>query len=33
VEQDPVDAKYYQTGKKRVQGIELGVTGEICRSG
>lgn len=29
VEQDPVDAQYYQTGKKRVQGIELGVTGEI----
>lgn len=29
VEQDPVDALYYQTGKKRVQGIELGVTGEI----
>jgi catecholate siderophore receptor len=32
VEQDPVDALYYQTGKKRVQGIELGVTGEIMRS-
>jgi catecholate siderophore receptor len=31
VEQDPVDALYYQTGKKRVQGIELGVTGEITR--
>ena len=29
VEQDPVDAKYYQTGKKRVQGIELSITGEI----
>jgi catecholate siderophore receptor len=29
VEQDPVDALYYQTGKKRVEGIELGVTGEI----
>ncbi|MRW90212.1 catecholate siderophore receptor Fiu [Duganella sp. FT80W] len=29
VEQDPVDLLYYQTGKKRVQGIELGVTGEI----
>ncbi|MYM80585.1 catecholate siderophore receptor Fiu [Duganella sp. FT50W] len=29
VEQDPVDAQYYQTGKKRVQGIELSVTGEI----
>ena len=31
VEQDPVDLKYYQTGKKRVQGIELGVVGEITR--
>ena len=31
VEQDPVDLKYYQTGKKRVQGIELGVIGEITR--
>jgi catecholate siderophore receptor len=31
VEQDPVDQLYYQTGKKRVQGIELGVTGEISR--
>jgi catecholate siderophore receptor len=31
VEQDPVDALYYQTGKKRVQGIELGVTGEVAR--
>jgi catecholate siderophore receptor len=29
VEQDPVDALYYQTGKKRVQGIELSATGEI----
>jgi len=29
IEQDPVDALYYQTGKKRVQGIELGVTGEV----
>ena len=32
VEQDPVDAQYYQTGKKRVQGIEIGVTGEIMRN-
>ena len=32
VEQDPVDLLYYQTGKKRVQGIELGVTGEILRN-
>jgi catecholate siderophore receptor len=32
VEQDPVDAQYYQTGKKRVQGVELGVTGELMRS-
>jgi catecholate siderophore receptor len=31
VEQDPVDALYYQTGKKRVQGVELGVTGEMAR--
>lgn len=31
VEQDPVDLKYYQTGKKRVQGVELSVTGEITR--
>ncbi len=30
VEQDPVDLKYYQTGKKRVQGIELGATGELA---
>ena len=32
VEQDPVDALYYQTGKKRVQGIEVGLTGEVMRS-
>ena len=32
VEQDPTDLQYYQTGKKRVQGIELGVTGEIMRN-
>lgn len=31
VEQDPVDLLYYQTGRKRVQGIELGVTGQIAR--
>ncbi|MET0268155.1 MAG: catecholate siderophore receptor Fiu [Duganella sp.] len=32
VEQDPTNAGvYYQNGKKRVQGIELGVTGEITR--
>jgi len=32
VEQDPViPTQYYQTGKKRVQGIELSVTGEITR--
>jgi len=30
IEVDPTDSsKYYQNGKKRVQGIELGVTGEI----
>ncbi|MGB0134010.1 catecholate siderophore receptor Fiu [Dokdonella sp.] len=27
--QDPVDLNYYQTGEKRVQGIELGVVGNI----
>jgi catecholate siderophore receptor len=32
VEQDPVDLLYYQTGKKRVQGIELGVTGQFARN-
>ena len=32
VEQDPVDLLYYQTGKKRVQGVELGVTGEVTRN-
>lgn len=32
VEVDPTNpAVYYQNGKKRVQGIELGVTGEITR--
>jgi catecholate siderophore receptor len=32
VEQDATDlTKYYQTGKKRVEGIEIGVTGEITR--
>ncbi|MGZ8294158.1 MAG: catecholate siderophore receptor Fiu [Telluria sp.] len=31
VEQDPVDLQYYQTGRKQVQGIELGVTGELAR--
>jgi catecholate siderophore receptor len=30
VEQDPVDLKYYQTGEKRVQGIELGATGALA---
>lgn len=32
VEQDPVDLQYYQTGRKQVQGIELGVTGEVARN-
>jgi catecholate siderophore receptor len=32
VEQDPVDLLYYQTGKKRVQGIELGASGEIMKN-
>ncbi|MEZ5462831.1 catecholate siderophore receptor Fiu [Dokdonella sp.] len=27
--QDPVDLNYYQTGEKRVQGIELGMVGQI----
>lgn len=31
VEQDPVDLKYYQTGRKQVQGLEVGVTGEVAR--
>lgn len=29
VVQDPVDQQYYQTGRKRVQGVELGVVGKI----
>lgn len=29
VEQDPTSEQYFQTGKKRVDGLELGVTGEI----
>jgi catecholate siderophore receptor len=29
VVQDPVDQLYYQTGRKRVQGIELGATGKL----
>jgi len=32
VEQDPVDLQWYQTGKKQVQGIELGVTGALNSS-
>lgn len=32
VEQDPVDLLYYQTGRKRVQGVELGVTGALARN-
>ena len=32
VEQDPVDLKYYQTGRKRVQGVELGMVGEVARN-
>lgn len=31
VEQDPVDLRYYQTGRKRVQGVELSMTGQITR--
>jgi catecholate siderophore receptor len=29
VVQDPVDLQYYQTGKKRVQGVELGLVGKL----
>ncbi|HEX7338806.1 MAG TPA: catecholate siderophore receptor Fiu [Rhodanobacteraceae bacterium] len=29
VEQDPVDLQYYQIGRERVQGIELGAVGQI----
>ncbi|WP_148716822.1 catecholate siderophore receptor Fiu [Chitinolyticbacter meiyuanensis] len=32
IEQDPVDLQYYQTGKKRVQGVELGVVGQITKN-
>lgn len=32
VEQDPVDLTWSQTGKKQVQGVELGVTGELARN-
>ncbi|WP_317203197.1 catecholate siderophore receptor Fiu [Janthinobacterium sp.] len=32
IEQDPLDKQYYQTGHKRVQGVELGVTGELARN-
>ncbi len=33
IEVDPSDAtKFYQNGKKRVQGIELGLTGELIRN-
>jgi catecholate siderophore receptor len=32
VEKDPTSGEYFQTGKKRVQGIELGVTGDITRA-
>ena len=31
VEQDPVDLLYYQTGRKRVQGVELSAIGELTR--
>lgn len=31
VEQDPATLLYYQTGKKSVRGVELGVTGELMR--
>jgi catecholate siderophore receptor len=31
VAQDPVDLQYYQIGRERVQGIELGAVGQITR--
>jgi catecholate siderophore receptor len=31
VVQDPVDLAYYQIGRERVQGIELGVVGQVTR--
>ncbi|MBS0382687.1 MAG: catecholate siderophore receptor Fiu [Proteobacteria bacterium] len=31
VVQDPVDLQYYQVGRQRVQGIELGAVGQITR--
>ena len=30
--QDPVDQQYYQTGEKRVQGVELGAVGQITEN-
>lgn len=32
IEQDPTDLLYYQTGKKRVDGIEVSLTGELARN-
>lgn len=32
VEQDPVDLTWSQAGRKRVQGVELGATGELARN-
>jgi catecholate siderophore receptor len=32
IEQDPTDLQYYQTGKKRVDGVEISLTGEIARN-
>lgn len=32
VEQDPVDLQYYQTGEKRVQGVELTATGHLTKN-
>ncbi|SFV06715.1 catecholate siderophore receptor Fiu [Pseudoduganella namucuonensis] len=31
IEQDPTDLLYYQTGKKRVDGVEISLTGELAR--
>ena len=32
IEQDPTDLNYYQTGKKNVKGIEIGMTGELAKN-
>ncbi|HEY9103361.1 catecholate siderophore receptor Fiu [Chitinimonas sp.] len=32
IEQDPTDKLYYQSGEKRVQGVEVGLTGDITKN-